>query len=834
MIESLYLVVVVLLLVLAALDLFVGVSNDAVNFLNSAVGTRIAPLTVVLLVASAGVLLGSTFSSGMMEVARSGMFHPELFNFHEIIIIFSAVMIADILLLSIFNSLGMPTSTTVSIIFELLGAAVIAAAYKLNEQGLSFQEIINYIKLDKTATIVSAILLSVVISFIGGMLVQFFCRILFSFKFNSSVKYLGGLFTGLSLTAIAYFLIIKGAKGASFMKPEYISFIHEHQASILWGFFISFFILGQVMVMLKLNIFKLIILSGTFALAFSFAGNDLVNFVGVPLAALDAYNQWQSSGISADSLNMQSLTESSKAGTFWLVLSGIIMCVTLWISKKARRVIQTAINLSSSRQGQREQFGASTIGRVVTRMGLMVSRTVYKTTPKPITNLIGSRYIKPKVAKDEIPLPFDYVRACINLVVASALISFATSLKLPLSTTYVTFMVAMGTSFADGAWDRDSAVYRISGVVAVISGWFLTGFSAFVFAFITGLILFVGGPVVLLGAIVLVLGIIIYSDFIKKEKVSTASTILNATSDKEILDTVAKAVPLYYEQNLECLKRTIDNFFSDNELSLRRARNKAFNVLEQVSQERSAYYGLSLEAFDDDKTLKEKLSGKSIDSKFFFYHVFSNLCEACKSVKTLSDSAVNHISNRHVIFEGQMKENILGLYSKLNSVSSYMQSIANDPSTENIEAFLKQVKKVNRRIDKCQKELVFIIANSNVSMHSSEMYLNFLQPFRDIANRYAAMAMQANALSEIVKGKTIENSTTSLVQTSVIPASLSSNNEDLVNKIENEHFDKDELDFEKIDNPTPDENSLDDNNLNKEASPIETEPCSALNKGENK
>ena len=494
MLSSIVFIIVVMLLLLAALDLFVGVSNDAANFLNSAIGTRIAPLAVVMVVASLGVLMGATFSSGMMEIARKGMLYPEMFSFGEIILIFVAVMISDVLLLNLFNSFGLPTSTTVSIIFELLGAATFASFFKVYGTGLSYSEIFNYIKLDRTATIVSAILLSVVIAFITGMVVQFVCRLLFTFRFERTVKYLGGIYCGLSISAIAYFLIMKGAKGASFMKPEYLEFMNAHFSTIMWTIFASFALIGQIMVLFKRNVFCLIILAGTFALAFSFAGNDLVNFVGVPLAALDSYQNWSQFGAGDSSFMMDCLNETNRTSTIWLFTAGAIMCVTLWVSKKARQVIQTSINLSSSTSGTREQFGASTLGRIITRIGLGVSRTVYKAMPDSGVSYIKKRYTKPLVKKGEDRLPFDYVRASINLVIAATLISVATSLKLPLSTTYVCFMVAMGTSFADGAWDRESAVYRISGVVTVIAGWFLTGISAFTFACFIGFILFNLGP----------------------------------------------------------------------------------------------------------------------------------------------------------------------------------------------------------------------------------------------------------------------------------------------------------------------------------------------------
>ena len=752
MFETIVLVLVVMLLLLAALDLFVGVSNDAANFLNSAVGTRIAPLYVVMIVASFGVLTGATFSSGMMEIARKGMLFPEHFGFDELMLVFIAVMVSDVLLLNLFNSFGLPTSTTVSIIFELLGAATFASLYKVCAADVPYNEIFNYIKLDKTATIVSAILLSVVIAFVTGMVVQFICRLLFTFRFKNSVKILGGVFCGASLSAITYFLVIKGAKGASFMTRENLEFIQNNISSIMWSVFAFFTVLGQIMVLLNKNVFRLIILAGTFALAFSFAGNDLVNFVGVPLAALDSYNHWAVAGDGDPSYLMGYLNDPNKADTFWLFLSGLIMCITLWVSKKARQVIQTSINLSSSATGSREQFGASTIGRIITRLGLGVSRTVYNAMPNKSLTVIKHRYKKPVIQKGEDRLPFDYVRASINLVVAATLISFATSLKLPLSTTYVCFMVAMGTSFADGAWDRESAVYRISGVVTVIAGWFLTGISAFTFAFLIAFVLFNLGYASALVLTPLVFGLIIYSNFIRKSKDDEEAMSLSAKNDKEILSSVAKSVPEYFKMNSECIHMSVDAFFADNEFGLRKIRNKASNILETIGYKRRTYYSLAMDNEQDFLSVKKKTECTN-DAKFFFYLVFSNMREASKSVHYSIDQAVNHVANRHTIFTGVLKDSLYDLLRRLDKLADDLELIKDNLCYENVEALVKHSKKLNRDIDKCQLGLVALIGNQHVSMHSSEMYLTFLQSMRDLANRYVAVSMQERALSQIVNGK---------------------------------------------------------------------------------
>jgi phosphate/sulfate permease len=754
MAETVFLILVVMLLLLSTLDLFVGVSNDAANFLNSAVGTRIAPMGVIILVASIGVLIGASSSSGMMEIARKGMFYPEMFTFREMMIIFASVMISDVLLLNIFNSFGLPTSTTVSIIFELLGASVCASALKLHMDGQSFAGIFEYIKLDKTAAIVSGILLSVIIAFVAGMAIQFFCRILFTFRFARTVKWLGGIFTGVSIAAIGYFLIIKGAHGASFMKPEWLAWMDGHISELMWGMFGVAFVVGQVMALMGWNIFRLIVLSGTFALAFSFAGNDLVNFVGVPLAALDSFEIWIASGEGPSQLMMEALNLPNRADTGWLCAAGLVMCVTLFVSKKARHVVQTTVNLSSSSSGQHEQFGASMLGRIITRMGLGVSRAVYQLTPSAVVRAVAARYRRAPVRKGELPMPFDYVRASVNLVVASALISMATSMKLPLSTTYVTFMVAMGSSFADGAWDRESAVFRISGVITVIAGWFLTGMCAFTFSCVICAFNFLFGGWSVFALIPAVFAVIIYTNFIRKSKQDAAATLLKAQNDEGILQAVCRAVPHYFDDEVETVRRTFNSFFDDNEFQLRRARNKASNIQEAISENRGVYYSLALDSYGTSFS-RQKKDSSTVDAKFFFYLVFSNMREAAKAVRYACDQAVNHVANRHTIFGGDMKASLEGLLERLDKIGADVHAVGLDPSAKNVEALAKRTRKFNRSIDRCQLALVSIIGRERVSMHSSEMYLTFLQELRELAARYSAVSMQERALSELVAGNCV-------------------------------------------------------------------------------
>lgn len=490
---ELYIGAILILAALAISDLIVGVSNDAVNFLNSSIGSKVAPRHVIMIIASLGMLAGVTFSKGMMEVARKGIFHPELFNMPELMMIFLAVMLTDVLLLDLYNTFGLPTSTTVSIVFELLGAAVAVSLVKISQAGEGFSSLINYINTAKALAIISGILLSVAVAFICGAVFQFLSRLLFTFQFAKRLKRYGGIWGGLALSIIIYFILIKGAKGSAIITPETLTWIKSNTGLLLlFSFLICAFILQVMLLFTKINILKPIVLIGTFALAMAFAANDLVNFIGVPLAGLNSYQVAQAT---ADPLTtpMTALQKAVPSNIHFLLLAGIIMAVTLWFSRKARTVTATEINLGRQAEGV-ERFGSTFISRTVVRMFTSLADGTRKIVPKSWLKRLENRF---DISKAEVPVTaetdapsFDLVRASVNLMVASAIISMATSMKLPLSTTYVTFMVAMGSSFSDRAWGRDSAVYRVTGVFTVIGGWFLTAFMAFTFAAIFAFAIF--------------------------------------------------------------------------------------------------------------------------------------------------------------------------------------------------------------------------------------------------------------------------------------------------------------------------------------------------------
>ncbi|MDO5532609.1 inorganic phosphate transporter [Sutterella sp.] len=712
-------IVLALLAALACCDLFVGVSNDAVNFLNSAVGSRTAPFWVILAVASAGVLLGATFSSGMMEIAKTGVFVPEMLTFHDVMVIFCAVIVTDVLLLNTFNSLGLPTSTTVSIVFELLGGTLAVACWKIWSTGAPMTEIGQYVNSAKALAMIMGILVSVIVAFFSGLVVQYVLRLIFTFQYQRIYRWLGGIYGSVCLTAILYFLVMKGAKGASFMQPEWIDWIDANTGAILVFLFLFWFAVFQAAIsFLKLNIFPFIILSGTFALAFAFAGNDLVNFVGVPIAALDSFNIFVATpGADPSTMTMGALREVKTTPTILLALSGIVMCLTLWFSKKAHRVIRTSVNLSSSSRGGKEQFGSSLPARIMVRSSLRMNKVIHQIIPKSVFAALDTRFVKPKVKPGEIELPFDELRASVNLVLAAALIASATSMKLPLSTTYVTFMVAMGSSLSDRAWDRESAVYRISGVLTVISGWFLTAFSAATACgFVASVMSLWEEPIILVGMIT-ALAVIIRTNFFSKdddEKDQEEETRRVDRGDQSsICELMTKSVGNYLDRTLTYFAEGLEAFLREDHQELARVRDDSIVLMEEISARRSEYYSMAVQGGGRKRDR---------DARNFYYRAFTNMKEVSHSLRDQMGVADNYVANSHSPFTGRMRDSIILLAKEFQRLRTQFSP--------------QDCTRILGLIEEAQANFLVQIGEEHISLRKSELYLGFLLFAREVLNRF--------------------------------------------------------------------------------------------------
>ena len=542
--EIFYFAIICVLFIFAVIDLNVGVSNDAVNFLNSAVGAKAASLKTILIVAAIGIFIGASTSNGMMDIARHGMFQPEHFYFRQLMCVFLAVTVTDVVLLDIFNSLGMPTSTTVSMVFELLGASFAISLIKIgSHEGLEgVSSLADLLNTGKALEVIAGIFLSVAIAFFFGIIVQWISRLIFTYNYKKGLTAKIGVFGGVAVTSIIYFMLFKGMKGASFMTPDIKAYLNENTLMLLGIVFVVSTVLMQLLHALKVNVFKVIIMIGTFALAMAFAGNDLVNFIGVTMAALDSVLHFAReavpAGISADEYMMGFLNEPAQTSVWFLIGAGAIMVYALCTSKKAHEVLKTSINLSRQDEGD-EMFGSSSMARKLVRAGMGFITGVNKISPKSVKRWVAKRFDQEHATLDE-GAAFDLVRASVNLVLAGLLIALGTSLKLPLSTTYVTFMVGMGSSLADKAWGRESAVFRITGVISVIGGWFLTAGAAFILAGIVASVMYFGGPIAMVIMAALALFLLIRSHISYKNKKSEEvrdvkmDIVLNSDSPKEV------------------------------------------------------------------------------------------------------------------------------------------------------------------------------------------------------------------------------------------------------------------------------------------------------------
>ncbi|WP_350284301.1 inorganic phosphate transporter [uncultured Croceitalea sp.] len=644
--ENIYIFMVIALAILAITDLVVGVSNDAVNFLNSAIGSKAISFKTIMIVASLGIAFGAVSSSGMMEVARKGIFNPTEFVFDEIMIIFMAVMITDILLLDFFNTLGMPTSTTVSIVFELLGAAVAISLVKIIGVDGSISELGNYINTEKATQIILGILLSVFIAFTIGAVVQFVSRILISFKFREQPKYVEGIFGGVAITAIIYFILVKGLKSADLFDEALLDFVYNSPILFLLGNFVIWsFISWFFSTFLRWNIYTVVIVLGTFALAMAFAGNDLVNFIGVPIAALQSFQDWQGSGIAASEFNMKGLTAAVQTPTLLLLLSGGVMVVTLWFSSKAKSVVKTSVDLARQDEGD-ERFQPNYLSRQIVKLSVAAVESFSKVIPTSIQSKIDKQFVVPytyvpKSKLQDMPA-FDLVRAAVNLMVASVLISIATSMKLPLSTTYVTFMVAMGTSLADRAWGAESAVYRVAGVLNVIGGWFFTAFSAFTAAAIIAYILHLGGAVSLIILLLLAATLLTrnYLAHNKKTKVIKAEDSLRRAESSSIQGVIEESA----DNIANMIKRSnriytgAINGLAKHDLEALKKNNKG------VSKMSKEIEGLQNNIFYFIKNLDDSSVGGASN---FYIALLGHLQDLAQSLEYISKIGHKHVNNNH-------------------------------------------------------------------------------------------------------------------------------------------------------------------------------------------
>lgn len=727
-----YLILVILLFFLAISDLVVGVSNDAVNFLNSAVGSKATTFKVIMAVAALGVLVGATFSSGMMEVARKGIFHPEYFYFSEIILLFLAVMVTDVILLDTFNTYGMPTSTTVSIVFELLGAAVAISLIKIfsDPDALNLYE---YINSAKALAIISGILLSVVIAFSCGVLAQYLSRLLFSFDYDVRMRKYGAIWGGLGIMAITYFMLIKGAKGASFMSSDLKSMIQENTGQILLYSFIGWtvilYLLNRVA---KVDILKVLVLVGTFALAMAFAGNDLVNFIGVPLAGYNSYLLFMETGGSgADQMLMDGLAGKVPTPTFMLLVAGLIMVVTLYTSKKAKSVVKTSLDLGRQDAGY-ERFSSFLVSRSIVRNFASAATYINNVLPEGMKNSVSKQFDQTPFTRKQVHLgkeapSFDMIRASVTLVIASILIAIGTNLKLPLSTTYVTFMVFMGTSLADGAWGRESAVYRVSGVLSVIGGWFFTALSAFIVAFVLAMIFTFGGIFAIFGML-LIAGFLIYRTHKLHNKRVDQQVALEESIEEGSL-TKAKVINLCAAQ----LKTFLKQYGELVDQSLVALGDEDLGNLNRVHQAFKPVYQKIHSLKMNSSNALERVPEHELEAGHLYILTVDYLEEMGKQVMNIIKSNLSHVDNNHKPLLPEQIEELQKLHADIKVRYKQVSDIFKNLDTSLLQSLYDSLPEFVQSTRSIRKNQIKRIKNREVGTRNSVLYLNQLGEFRNLS-----------------------------------------------------------------------------------------------------
>ncbi|MBN1482137.1 hypothetical protein EH223_07765 [candidate division KSB1 bacterium] len=734
---ELYLFIVVVLFALAISDLIVGVSNDAVNFLNSAIGAKVASFKVIMIVASIGILLGVTFSSGMMEVARKGIFHPRFFDVKELLFIFLAVMMTDIMLLDLFSTFGMPTSTTVSIVFELLGAAVAISMAKIIDLGQSMSELVNYINTAKALAIISGILLSVVIAFTAGAILQAIARFIFTFDYERRIKRYGSLFAGVAFAIITYFILIKGAKGSSWMTDDMIANIIDSTLPILGGTFLVWTVILQLLNwLLKVNVLKLVVLVGTAALAMAFAANDLVNFIGVPLAGFHAYRLALANPVDPLSTSMEAMAGQVGTATWMLLIAGAVMVVTLWISKKARSVILTSVNLGRQQEGV-ERFEALGVTRPLVRLGIVLSEFCNKYLPDSLVDSFNRRFDASVVAKkykSKKDRPeFDIIRASTILISASALISLGTSLKLPLSTTYVTFMVAMGASLADRAWGRESAVYRISGVLTVISGWFLTAFVAFTVSFIFAWLIHLFHLWAIIVLCLLAVYFVYSTHRIHKKREAEEKAVDAGLEHLSYEDKLTQECSRFFTTVNDIFSKIVEGVLAEDSRALKNARHDA-HALKKSS--RAVISTLISDIQRELPTLE--LSPR----------IVAAIGGTGRHISDMADACYLHIVNQHKpFFEEQAKD----IQQAFRAIKAYLENgmaLMEADDNAGISKEIDKIDHIKEKLDSLNRSQIKRLKKGDAKTRQSMLFFSMLVHFEDIAEEYVELLKGYNETFE--------------------------------------------------------------------------------------
>lgn len=723
--DNVLLIIVFVLLLLSILDLVVGVSNDAVNFLNSAIGAKAAPRYVIMTVASIGILLGSLFSGGMMEVARKGVFYPQQFYLMEIMVIFLAVMLTDVLLLDFFNTFGLPTSTTVSLVFELLGAAVAVSLMKIaSSADGTLADLTQYINAGKALAIISGIFISIAVAFIVGGAAMYITRFIFTFNYKKTFKYVGSAWGGIALTAILYFIVMKGIIDSAVFTPELISYIQSNTWPILLISFATLTLLFQLFISLfNFNLLKYIVLAGTFALALSFAGNDLVNFIGVFMAALKSYQIFLTSGIPANQLMMGELAQPVSTNALYLLIAGAIMTITLWLSKKARTVTETEVSLARQEAGV-EKFGSTSISRGIVRGVINANNSVERILPNRVRTLISSRFnTEEHHHTKKTDASFDMLRASVNLTISSILIASATSLKLPLSTTYVTFMVAMATSLSDRAWGRESAVYRVTGVLTVISGWFFTALIAFTASMLVAFFLHATGVVGILIMVVVAFFAILKSNKIhnRKSKDDEANSIALDMKEEAVIQRCVNEVNKALRNIVVVYNETIHGLSNED----RKLLKKVNSDVEEINRDTKKYK-------DNLYHTLTQLQSDSVETGHYYVQVIDYLREIAHSLSFITKPSFDHIDNNH---KGLIKEQVVELKSinyEVSALFSEITRIINEQSYADVPEVIKRQQQVLELLNSVRKKQIKRIKNGETSTRNSNLYLGLLNETKNL------------------------------------------------------------------------------------------------------